>query len=419
MEGAAPLWVEKYSQQHKRPYWVNRDTRQSTWTDPTRNAAGPGGAGRARPAAAAAAAAGRVSSRRVATGSSAQLPRGWVEKSHNGRPYFVSSTGERSWERPSSGGAETANPLHAAAAGGAAGGGAGVHVVGGGTEASAFTCVGSVAAGEHYDAASRRWSPLAADGARGGCAAVVVGQTLFLFGGSVTDIRSYTPGVGWASAGKYRSTRLLNRLQGVQCPGAAVMDGLCYLCGGADTSGALSCVQVYIPAKQSMSHLADMRVPRAGCACVSLNNLLYIIGGRSGVCSCSSVWYSSVEVYDPVEDIWSRAPNMGVARDGLAALVVSNRIFVFGGNCKNEPLGTAECYDPVLEKWEELPDMSTRRHGVGAAALPDGKILVTGGWDGARLLSSCEALDIATNRWSAAGEMTHARMYHACVRLPG
>jgi len=110
---------------------------------------------------------------------------------------------------------------------------------------------------------------------------------------------------------------------------------------------------------------------------------------------------------------------MGVARDGLAALVVSNRIFVFGGNCKNEPLGTAECYDPVLEKWEELPDMSTRRHGVGAAALPDGKILVTGGWDGARLLSSCEALDIATNRWSAAGEMTHARMYHACVRLPG
>ena len=61
---------------------------------------------------------------------------------------------------------------------------------------------GSVAAGEHYDAASRRWSPLAADGARGGCAAVVVGQTLFLFGGSVTDIRSYTPGAGWAAAGK-------------------------------------------------------------------------------------------------------------------------------------------------------------------------------------------------------------------------
>ena len=47
MEGAAPLWVEKYSQQHQRPYWVHRDTRQSTWTDPTHNAADAGGPGRA------------------------------------------------------------------------------------------------------------------------------------------------------------------------------------------------------------------------------------------------------------------------------------------------------------------------------------------------------------------------------------
>ena len=39
--------------------------------------------------------------------------------------------------------------------------------------------------------------------------------------------------------------------------------------------------------------------------------------------------------------------------------------------------------------------------------------------DAETLLSSCEALDIATNRWSAAGEMTHARMYHACVCLSG
>ena len=31
---AAGLWVEKFSEEHGRPYWVNRETRKSTWTDP-------------------------------------------------------------------------------------------------------------------------------------------------------------------------------------------------------------------------------------------------------------------------------------------------------------------------------------------------------------------------------------------------
>ena len=83
MDGGEGLWVEKYSEQHQRSYWVSRRTGKSTWTNPRATSASSPAAGGARGP------------------RSAQLPSGWVEKSHNGRPYFVNRhTGERSWERP-------------------------------------------------------------------------------------------------------------------------------------------------------------------------------------------------------------------------------------------------------------------------------------------------------------------------------
>ena len=55
--------------------------------------------------------------------------------------------------------------------------------------------------------------------------------------------------------------------------------------------------------------------------------------------------------------------------------------------------------------------MSTARHGVGAVALPGGKIIACGGWDGKQLLKSCEMYDIAQDQWSPVSDMTHGRMY--------
>ena len=110
-------WEEKYSEQHGRPYWVNRATRKSTWEDPIK-AATAERAQRTRLATEAGIeietaqpaqrAGGRGGGRGVGGGGGAAggLPQGWVQKEHNGRPYFVnSSTGEKSWTRPAGGAA--------------------------------------------------------------------------------------------------------------------------------------------------------------------------------------------------------------------------------------------------------------------------------------------------------------------------
>jgi hypothetical protein len=63
--------------------------------------------------------------------------------------------------------------------------------------------------------------------------------------------------------------------------------------------------------------------------------------------------------------------------------------------------------------------MSKPRAGATGTVLPDGRVLVAGGtvkagyWDTA----SAELYDPATNSWSPAAEMAHARMFHDAVAL--
>ena len=125
------------------------------------------------------------------------------------------------------------------------------------------------------------------------------------------------------------------------------------------------------------------------------------------------MWYSSVETYDPEQDIWGKISNMSEPREGCATVAIAGRLYVIGGSDKNRPLSSVEYFDPKQGKWFEVSPMSTPRHGVAAVALPNNKILATGGWDGKQALRSCEVYDMATDQWSQQADMAIARMYHA------
>eukprot|EP01043_Picozoa_sp_COSAG02_P069623 COSAG02_NODE_12005_length_1614_cov_57.281961_1_plen_419_part_00 len=113
----AEEWVEHFSAEHQRSYWVNRHTNQSRWTEPLPARAmnsmiGPHHAPanrlearrRLRVSGAAATAMvairsgpGRAQSQAGAT----PLPDGWRELEHQGRTYYLNNhTGETTWSRP-------------------------------------------------------------------------------------------------------------------------------------------------------------------------------------------------------------------------------------------------------------------------------------------------------------------------------
>ena len=53
---------------------------------------------------------------------------------------------------------------------------------------------------------------------------------------------------------------------------------------------------------------------------------------------------------------------MPTARHSLAASVVNDRIYTFGGGEPGAPLGTVEVYDPATDAWTVKADMP--RHGL-------------------------------------------------------
>ncbi len=103
-----------------------------------------------------------------------------------------------------------------------------------------------------------------------------------------------------------------------------------------------------------------------------------------------------------------------------ATLLKTGQVLVTGG-CAERGCelfhASAELFDPDTRSFQPVPPMATPRASHAAVALPDGRILVSGGWTGRRATASAEIYDPATGQWAAVGDMTEARASHVAVPL--
>lgn len=102
-----------------------------------------------------------------------------------------------------------------------------------------------------------------------------------------------------------------------------------------------------------------------------------------------------------------------------------NQLYAIGGrNQQQGPLDTIEMFDTWHGKWVTGPSMAVRRAGCAAASLPDGRMIVIGGYDESGivkgLLSSCEIFDPSTQTWdSETKPLQRARWGHGCACIGG
>jgi N-acetylneuraminic acid mutarotase len=119
---------------------------------------------------------------------------------------------------------------------------------------------------------------------------------------------------------------------------------------------------------------------------------------------------------------WSATGSMSTARVGQTATLLSNgQVLVAGGqnfDGTETPIASAELYDPATGNWSTTGSMGTGRFDATATLLPDGKVLVAGGFSSSGGLTSAELYDPATGTWSATGSMSTGRDLATATLLP-
>ncbi|CAH8490674.1 unnamed protein product [Dicrocoelium dendriticum] len=152
----------------------------------------------------------------------------------------------------------------------------------------------------------------------------------------------------------------------------------------------------------SSAAVVDLPSRRCRCGVAVVGGLVYIVGGFNG-----ALRVRSVEIYDPIRNIWHSGPNMECRRATLGVAVLNGHIYAVGGFDGNSGLNSVEVFDMWSGNWRFIASMSCRRSSVGAGAL-DGRIYAVGGYDGVarRCLSSVECYDPVTNMWTPVADMT-------------
>ena len=125
--------------------------------------------------------------------------------------------------------------------------------------------------------------------------------------------------------------------------------------------------------------------------------------------------------------VWVPTSKMNVARGGHTATLLPNgKVLVVGGwgNASTGlgRLDSAELYDPVTGNWSNTGHLSSPRVGHSATLLNNGRVLVAGGDTGVSppdfaLTSTVELYDPATGTWALTGSMTTTRSGHTATLL--
>ncbi|MHC1725927.1 MAG: Kelch repeat-containing protein [Syntrophobacteraceae bacterium] len=129
-------------------------------------------------------------------------------------------------------------------------------------------------------------------------------------------------------------------------------------------------------------------------------------------------------LYDTRTGVWVQTGSIAVVRIAhTASLLPNGQVLLAGGyNWRDFYLSGCELYDPSNGSWSDTGSLGTARGGHTATLLPNGKVLAAGGteWhNGAGSYhSGCELYTPSAAEWTETGSLRTARYYHTATLLP-
>jgi hypothetical protein len=128
-----------------------------------------------------------------------------------------------------------------------------------------------------------------------------------------------------------------------------------------------------------------------------------------------------VEVFIPGSRTWLAGRPLLTARsDHGAAALRDGRIFVTGGNQGTRLVRSSEIYDLSRDAWTQAAPLPRPRTQFSMATLPDGRVMVAGGFQEDGVITDTTLLyDPARDAWTSGPRLLQPRLNHAMVALAG
>ncbi len=118
-------------------------------------------------------------------------------------------------------------------------------------------------------------------------------------------------------------------------------------------------------------------------------------------------------------ETFSTTGSMSAARcNHTATLLPNGKVLVAGGWTGSTHLSSTELYDPIAVTFSTTGSMNMGRYYYSATLLPNGKVLVAGGINGGSYISSAELYDPALGTFAATSSMNAERAFHTATLLP-
>jgi hypothetical protein len=283
----------------------------------------------------------------------------------------------------------------------------------------------SLASGEIYDPATGAFTPTAnsLSVARGFSSVAVLanGKVLIAGGGAydnsadVTNAEIFDPATNtFTPTGPLHTARC--------CATATLLaTGKVLVAGGVTSDlSRLTSAELYDPVSGTFSVTGSLAAARDLAVAARLQNgKVLITGGGNG----SGISLASSELYDPTTGTFSATGSMSAGRDEATANLLANgKVLVAGGHNNDVPEGTAEIYDPATGTFSLSHSTMPARRYASSALLSDGRVLIVGGQglvnNALTALKDAQIYDPATDIFSGAGQMASTRFFFPAVELP-
>ena len=231
-------------------------------------------------------------------------------------------------------------------------------------------------------------------------------QSVYVLGGNSIGVNKLSPNSSaWEESDNIDKQRV--------SPGVgAITDGRVLLFGGASGGQAIEETYLFDPVDGNPQDGASMSSMRAQSAYATnpATGLIYAFGGVND----ESVLLRSAEVYSPASDSWSAIADMPLARaDFAAASDGAGNIFTFGGRRAgygtNDVSSDVYRYNIAANSWTLMAPMPAALSDAAAVSGPgNGKIYIVGGRGTSGPVATTYAYDFASNTWESEASLPYA-----------